>query len=147
MQFLLTSFTGHHPGTVAPGGMVAHVLAVPACKVRHPVAMVVLVKTDDYLFHASPPEPCAASGPAEPPWGEMRATRPAQHTVPWSMCSIRNRRPLPRHAIRLLSTACIRCRGAMFAAGNGHNMNRKMPVPGFARAMPTESRDAMTMPS
>ena len=77
MQFLLTSFTGHHPGTVAPGGIVAHVLAVPACKVRHPVAMVVPVKTDDCLFHASPPEPCAASGPGlSGVWSKQAGTKP-----------------------------------------------------------------------
>ena len=72
MQFLFTSFTGHDPWTVAPWWGVPHMLAVTAFKFRNPIAVVILVKTDDFLFHVSRPH---VPPPArmEPRWfGSLR---------------------------------------------------------------------------
>ena len=72
MQFLFASFTGHDPWTVAPWWGVPHMLAVTAFKLRNPIAVVILVKTDDFLFHVSRPH---VPPPArmEPRWfGSLR---------------------------------------------------------------------------
>jgi len=42
---------GHHPRTLLPGRMMAHVLRVSALKIGHPIGMLVLMETDDFLFH------------------------------------------------------------------------------------------------
>src|SRR3954454_15395283 len=43
----VSTFAGHHPGTLLPGRIVPHVLIVTALELRHPVTLLVLMETDD----------------------------------------------------------------------------------------------------
>ena len=45
------AFRGHDPGAIDPGRVVANMLIVAACKLRDPMALVVLVEAGDFLFH------------------------------------------------------------------------------------------------
>jgi hypothetical protein len=48
----ITTFPGGYPRAIRPGRDVAKVLRMPAGQVRHPVAFIVLVVINNFLFHA-----------------------------------------------------------------------------------------------
>jgi len=54
-QVLIAPLLGNNPGTIDPRGIVAHVLCMATSEIGNPVALLVLVVIDNFLFHV--PEP------------------------------------------------------------------------------------------
>ncbi len=53
-----------HPRTDAPGGIVPHMLTMPAREICDPIPMFITVKPDDALLHVNEAVPCDVSHPA-----------------------------------------------------------------------------------
>jgi hypothetical protein len=63
---VLATFFGLDPLAYQPGRIVPHMVPVPAAQIRHPVALLILVKANDRLFHRFPSneEPTVRRGSA-----------------------------------------------------------------------------------